>query len=116
MPTRRRILKLATIAMYEGLVKYKSGSTDVEPLLAEKWDISADGKEYIFHLKSGVKFHDDSPLTAEAVAFTFDREVNKDNALYKDAQGDYGGFPFIGDYISNVVTKDRKSTRLNSSH
>src|SRR6267378_2705894 len=96
---------IATTAMYEGLVKYKSGSTDVEPLLAEKWDVSADGKEYIFHLKSGVKFHDGSPLTAEAVAFTFDREVNKDNPLYKDAQGDYGGFPFIGDYISNVVTK-----------
>src|SRR6266513_1428195 len=68
---------IATTAMYEGLVKYKSGSTDVEPLLAEKWDVSADGKEYIFHLKSGVKFHDGSPLNAEAVAFTFDRTVNK---------------------------------------
>jgi ABC-type transport system substrate-binding protein len=96
---------IATTAMYEGLVKYKSGSTDVEPLLAEKWDISADGKEYVFHLKSGVKFHDGSPMNAEAVAFTFDRMVNKDNPLYKDAQGDYGGFPYVGDYISNVVTK-----------
>src|SRR5438105_11703622 len=96
---------IATTAMYEGLVKYKSGSTDVEPLLAEKWDISPDGKEYIFHLKSGVTFHDGSDLSAEAVAFTFDREVNKENSLYKDAQGDYGGFPFIGDYIANAVTK-----------
>src|SRR3979411_586411 len=96
---------IATTAMYEGLVRYKSGSTDVEPALAEKWDISADGKEYIFHLKSGVKFHDGSPLTAEAVAFTFDRMVNKDNPLFKDAQGDYGGFPYVGDYISNVVTR-----------
>jgi peptide/nickel transport system substrate-binding protein len=96
---------IATTAIYEGLVKYKSGSTDVEPSLAEKWDISPDGKEYVFHLKSGVKFHDGSPLNAAAVAFTFDRSINKDNALYKDAQGDYGGFPFIGDYIANVVTK-----------
>src|SRR6266536_1573140 len=96
---------IATTAMYEGLVRYKAGSTDVEPALAEKWDVSADGKEYIFHLKSGVKFHDGSPLTAEAVAFTFDREVDKENPLYKDAQGDYGGFPFINDYIANVVTK-----------
>src|SRR5438132_10107091 len=96
---------IATTAMYEGLVRYKSGSTDVEPALAEKWDISPDGTQYIFHLKPGVKFHDGSPLTADAVAFTFDREVNKDNALFKDAQSDYGGFPFIGDYISNVVTK-----------
>jgi peptide/nickel transport system substrate-binding protein len=96
---------IATTAMYEGLVKYKSGSTDTEPALAEKWDVSADGKEYTFHLKSGVKFHDGSALTAEAVAFTFDRLVNKDNPLYKEAQGDYGGFPYINDYISGVVTK-----------
>jgi peptide/nickel transport system substrate-binding protein len=96
---------IATTAMYEGLVRYKSGSTDIEPALAEKWDVSPDGTEYIFHLKPGVKFHDGSPLTADAVAFTFDREVNKDNPLFKDAQGDYGGFPFINDYIANVVTK-----------
>ncbi len=96
---------IATTAMYEGLVRYKAGSTDVEPALAEKWDVSADGKEYIFHLRPGVKFHDGSDLTAEAVAFTFMREVDKENALYKDAQGDYGGFPFINDYIANVVTK-----------
>src|SRR5919199_1042918 len=96
---------IATTAMYEGLVKYKSGSTDVEPSLAEKWDISDDGKTYIFHLRPGVKFHDGSPLTAEAVAFPFDREINKDNPLYQEAQGDYGGFPYIGDYMSNVVTK-----------
>jgi peptide/nickel transport system substrate-binding protein len=96
---------IATTAMYEGLVRYKSGSTDVEPALAERWDISDDGKTYVFHLRSGVKFHDGSPLTAEAVAFTFDREINKDNPLYQEAQGDYGGFPYIGDYIANVVTK-----------
>src|SRR5204862_4880965 len=36
---------IATTAMYEGLVRYKSGSTDVEPALAEKWELSADGKE-----------------------------------------------------------------------
>jgi peptide/nickel transport system substrate-binding protein len=96
---------IATTAIYEGLVKYKSGSTDVEPSLAEKWDVSSDGMQYTFHLKSGVKFHDGTPFNAQAVAFSFDRSINKDNPLYKDAQGDYGGFPYIGDYISNVVTK-----------
>jgi peptide/nickel transport system substrate-binding protein len=96
---------IATTAMYEGLVRYKSGSTDVEPALAEKWDISPDGQTYVFHLRPNITFHDGSPLTAEAVAFSFDRSINKDNPLYKDAQGDYGGFPFIGDYIANVVTK-----------
>ena len=95
---------IATTAMYEGLVRYKSGSTDVEPALAEKWDVSADGLTYTFHLRSGVKFHDGSPLTAEAVAFCFDRSINKDNPLNQEAQG-AGGFPFINDYIGNVVAK-----------
>jgi ABC-type transport system substrate-binding protein len=96
---------IATTAMYEGLVRYKSGSTEVEPALAERWDISDDGLTYVFHLRQRVTFHDGSPLTAEAVAFSFDRSINKDNPLFKDAQGDYGGFPFIDDYIGSVVAK-----------
>jgi ABC-type transport system substrate-binding protein len=96
---------IATTALYEGLVRYKSGSTDVEPALAEKWDISDDGMTYVFHLRPGITFHDGSPLSAEAVAFSFDRSINKENPLFQDAQGDYGGFPYIDDYIGNVVTK-----------
>ncbi|TMG33751.1 MAG: ABC transporter substrate-binding protein, partial [Chloroflexi bacterium] len=95
---------IATTAIYEGLVRYKANSTDVEPALAERWDVSSDGLAYTFHLKSGVKFHDGTPLTAEAVAFTFDRSINKDNPLFKEAQS-AGGFPFIDDYIGNVVAK-----------
>ena len=95
---------IATTALYEGLVKYKANSTDIEPALAEKWDVSADGLSYVFHLRPNVKFHDGSPLTAEAVAFCFDRSINKDNPLNKEAQG-AGGFPFINDYIGNVVAK-----------
>ena len=96
---------IATTALYEGLVRYKTNSTDVEPALAERMpDISSDGLDYTFRLRSGVKFHDGSPLTAEAVAFSFDRSINKDNALFKEAQS-AGGFPFIDDYIGNVVAK-----------
>src|SRR6266571_3674053 len=90
--------------MYEGLVRYKPNSTDVEPALAEKWDISPDGLSYTFQLRPNVKFHDASPLTAEAVAFCFDREINKENPLFKEAAG-AGGFPFIDDYIGNAVGK-----------
>src|SRR5437867_12798330 len=56
---------IATTALYEGLVRYKPNSTDVEPALAERLpDISSDGLAYTFHLRSGIKFHDGSPLTA----------------------------------------------------
>ena len=41
------------------------------PWLAEKWDISGDGKSYTFTLRTGVKWHDGRPLTAEDVKFSF---------------------------------------------
>lgn len=45
--------------------------------LAEKWDISPDGKVYTFHLRSGVKWHDGAPLTSADVKFTYDRMIEK---------------------------------------
>lgn len=44
------------VNIYEGLVKYKTGSTEVEPCLATSWKISDDGKEYTFKLRKNVKF------------------------------------------------------------
>ncbi|WP_205664695.1 ABC transporter substrate-binding protein [Ammonifex thiophilus] len=42
------------------------------PWLAEKWEISPDGKTYTFCLRQGVKWHDGQPFTAKDVAFTLD--------------------------------------------
>ncbi len=49
--------------LYEGLVRYKDGTLEVEPALAESWTVSDDGKEYTFKLREGVTFHDGTPLT-----------------------------------------------------
>lgn len=51
--------------VYESLVeKTKDG---IQPLLAESWDISDDGKVYTFYLRKNVTFHDGTPFNAEAV-------------------------------------------------
>ncbi|SDM15034.1 nickel transport system substrate-binding protein [Dendrosporobacter quercicolus] len=44
----------------------------VKPWLAEKWAVSADGKEYTFYLRKDVKFTDGEPFNAEAVKLNFD--------------------------------------------
>jgi peptide/nickel transport system substrate-binding protein len=54
----------------------RSAALDYEGILAESWDISADGLEYTFHLRQGISFHDGTPFDADAVKFTFDRAVN----------------------------------------
>ncbi|WP_371367670.1 Oligopeptide-binding protein AppA [Sporomusa rhizae] len=41
------------------------------PGVAEKWEVSADGLEYTFHLRKNAAFHDGSPVTAEDVAFSY---------------------------------------------
>ena len=65
--------------VYDGLVRYRSGTLDVKTGLAESWTISDDGKVYTFSLRQGIKFHDGSPLNAKAVRFNFDRMLVKDH-------------------------------------
>ncbi|KQT45240.1 hypothetical protein ASG43_13250 [Aureimonas sp. Leaf454] len=68
-PSEFRILS----AMFEGLVRFKPGTMEIEPALADRWTVSADGLTYQFDLKAGVTFEDGTPLDAKAVAETFDR-------------------------------------------
>jgi peptide/nickel transport system substrate-binding protein len=60
----------------EGLVRFKSGTSEIEPCLAESWEISEDGLRYTFRLRSGVVFHDGTPLDAEAAAWSFRRQMD----------------------------------------
>jgi len=64
--------------IYNGLVRYeyeKSGG--IVPDLAEKWDLSPDGKTYTFHLRKGVKWHKGhGELSADDVKFSYERVLD----------------------------------------
>lgn len=55
------------------LVRVNREATDVEPDLAERWEISEDGLSYTFHLREGLKFSDGSTLKASDVKFSLER-------------------------------------------
>ncbi|TPI29949.1 ABC transporter substrate-binding protein [Mesorhizobium sp. B3-1-6] len=71
--------------VYSRLVEFKHGGTEIEPGLADKWEISDDGLVYTFHLHPGVKFQTTDyfkptrDLNADDVVFSFDRQFNKEN-------------------------------------
>src|SRR6516165_4831963 len=71
---------MATI--YDGLIRYKPGTVEVEPGLAQSWDVSSDGRTYTFHLRQGVKYHDGTPFNAQALIATLDRQLKKDDPNY----------------------------------
>jgi peptide/nickel transport system substrate-binding protein len=59
-------------ALHDGLMKPMPGNA-AEPCLAESYTSSPDGLSHTFVLRSGVKFHNDAPVTAEDVKFSFER-------------------------------------------
>jgi peptide/nickel transport system substrate-binding protein len=59
--------------VFDTLVAYRDGSTDIEPALATRWSTSRDGLVWKFTLRDNVRFHDGAPLAASDVAESFDR-------------------------------------------
>ena len=73
--------------IFEGLTRIDRNG-EVKPALASSWDISPDGKNYVFFLQKGVLFHDGAPFSAESVIFSFDRargdaSVNPQQVLFE---------------------------------
>ncbi|OGL11468.1 MAG: hypothetical protein A3I17_08935 [Candidatus Rokubacteria bacterium RIFCSPLOWO2_02_FULL_72_37] len=73
--------------VFDTLVAYREGTTDVEPALATRWTVSRDGLVWTFSLREGVRFHDGAPLTAAEVAASFER------SLRPEAQAAAGAWP-----------------------
>ena len=76
--------------MYDTLITYKQGSTELEPGLAEKWSSTPDGKVWTFNLRQGVKFHDGTDFNAAAVCANFNRWVNMKGAAAQSQMIYYG--------------------------
>ncbi len=71
--------------LYNRLVEFERGTTNIIPGLAESWEVSDDSLSYTFKLRKGVKFHTTDFFTptrdfnADDVLFTFERQLKKDH-------------------------------------
>ena len=97
--------RAAVFNLYEGLVKPTSDG-DLEPAVAESYEISEDAKTYTFVLRDGVTFHDGSTVTAEDVKYSIER--------YAEIQGESSAFSVL----EAVEIPDEKTVvvKLNESY
>jgi ABC-type transport system substrate-binding protein len=70
----------------EPLVRFVPGTLDIQPWLAASWETSPDGLEWAFTLQPDVTFHDGSPLDAETVKFSFDRQLDEESPYFAMGQ------------------------------
>jgi peptide/nickel transport system substrate-binding protein len=61
---------------YEYLLSYDAATLERSPGLAESWETSDDGLTWTFHMREGVVWHDGEPLTANDVAYTYNRTID----------------------------------------
>jgi len=63
-------------SLFDGLMDYEPGTTNLRKEIAEDYTISDDGKTFSFKLRKGVKFHNGRELNADDVKYSIERVVN----------------------------------------
>jgi peptide/nickel transport system substrate-binding protein len=99
------------------LVRFKPGTTEIEPCLATSWTISPDGLIYTFTLRTGVHFHDGTLLDAQAAAFSFLRQMDKTHpAHFPNATFAYWSAMYSMVETVKVVDADTLQLQLKEPH
>ena len=106
--------------LYNRLVEFKRGSTEIEPGLAESWDISPDGLVYTFNLRKGVKFHTTKNFTptrdfnADDVLFSLNRQLDKNHPYFNVSGGSYPYFESmsIRELVKSIEKVDDMTVRI----
>jgi len=108
-------LGIPLTSVYDPLVWLSPEGTFV-PGLAERWEISADGRVYTFTLRRDVKFHDGTPFNAEAVRFSLDRIADPATKSRKaiGMLGPYDHTEVVDDYTVRVHFKEPYAPFLTS--
>ena len=65
--------------VFSGLVRLNLKTMEPEPDLAERWEVSKDGRVWTFYLRRGVRWSDGKPFTADDVVFTFNEVYYNDS-------------------------------------
>ena len=101
------------MALYDRLVEYHPKTMEPIPAVAESWEISSDGTEYLFHLRKNAKFSNGEPITANDFVYSFRRALSPELAsrngilayYIKYAESYNAGKSFVKDANGNFLLK-----------
>jgi oligopeptide transport system substrate-binding protein len=71
--------------LYETLINLRASDCALEPGVAERWEISPDGRTYTFHLRENARWSNGDPVTSEDFRYSWRR------AILPDSAADYSG-------------------------
>lgn len=99
---------------YERLTADDPTTLEPIPMLAQSWETSADGKIWTFHLVENSVWHDNIPVTAEDVSFTFNLIINnpRECGLYANYVQNITEVVALDDYTVRFTTDVPKATML----
>jgi peptide/nickel transport system substrate-binding protein len=90
--------------MYAGLLSTDARTGDVQPDLAEKYEIAQDGKSLTFQMRDGLKFSDGSPLSGDDFKFTVMAILRSKKSPHKSAVAQILGAREFADGTANDIT------------
>ena len=99
-------------AVFDTLVEFVPGETAIRPALAESWDIADDNLSVTFNLRKGVKFHDGTDFNADAVVFSFERQLKEDHPYYDLGPWKYWGYMDMSNIVDEIVAVDDYTVRF----
>jgi dipeptide transport system substrate-binding protein len=110
--------------IYNRLVDFERGTTKIIPSLAEKWDVSKDGKTVTFHLRKNIQFQTTDhfkptrAFEADDVLFTFNRMLKADHPYHKVNGGVYEYFTSMdmNKLIVSIEKVDAQTVKFHLTH
>lgn len=113
----------SSVPVYNRLLAFKLGTTEIIPSLAKSWEISEDGQTYTFHLRDDVKWHSNREFkptrnfNADDVIFSIMRQKDVNHPYHKVSGGNYEYFVSMGmdSLIEQVEKVDDYTVRFHLS-